>query len=338
MKNKSLLVLLNLLLFTSLQAQIIYVNIIPESIETLARNTDFIQTDPQNLSNALTSPGVTASREAFDAPEPGPAGQFGIPAETVFTPRNIYFNLPLRYRWKGVTAEIKLPVILKREIRYGDYSKSAPGLGDAVFRTSYRLRKGDWINESMVHVKAPTGDQDKTVDGIIIPMGTGSTDLIFQNIFMMRKQQYSLYNSVSFRLNTPRESIVQINHQDALRGTETITYNITNASLFIINSSFSYNVAKYAAVLGGVSLSVNGKGNIDRSHTYSGIKEDFFQNGISAEQDYIFLDLYPAVAFTAFRTDLMLTASVPVLTVRNESNTEEDRKPGIMFRLSRELF
>jgi len=338
MKIKRYAVILNLIFTTTLWAQLIYVNVIPESVETMARNTDFIQTDPENLNNALVSPGVTASREAFEAPEPGPAGQFGIPAETVFTPRNIYFNLPLRYRWKGVTAEIKLPVILKREIRYGDFTKSATGLGDAVFRTSYRFRKGDWMNESMIHVKAPTGDQDKTVDGILIPMGTGSTDLIFQNIFMMRKQQYSLYNSVSFRLNTPRENIVQILHPDTFRATETITYNITNGGLFIMNSSFSYNVAKFAAVLCGLSLSVNGEGNIDRSHIFSGSKQEYSQEGISAEQDYVFLDLYPAVAFTVFRTDLMLTASIPVLTVRNESNTEADRKPGIMFRLSRELF
>lgn len=338
MKTMSLLILISLLLFIPLQAQVIHVNVIPESMETIARNTDFIQTDPQNLSNAWITPGVSATKESFEAAEPGPAGQFGIPAETVFTPRNIYFNLPLRYRWKGVTAEIKLPVILKREIRYGDFTKSATGLGDAVFRTSYRFRKGDWMNESMIHVKVPTGDQDKTVDGMLIPMGTGSTDLIFQNIFMMRKPQFTLYNSVSFRLNTPRENIVQINHQDAFRKTETITYDITNGGLFIMNSSFSYNVTKFAAFLGGVSLSVNGEGNIDRSHKYSGTKPGFSQKGISAEQDYVFLDLYPAVALTVFRTDLMLTAAIPLLTIRNEGNTEEDRKPEIMFRLSRELF
>lgn len=224
-----------------------------------------------------------------------------------------------------------MPVILKSEISYGDMTKSAAGLGDAVFKTSYRFKRKDWINESMIHVKAPTGDQDKAVDGVMIPLGTGSTDLILQNIFMMRKTHFSLYNSISFRLNTHRENSVLINHPDAFRRSETITYNITNGSLFIVNTSFSYNAFSFASVIGGVTLTVNGEGNIDRTHQYAGTKQNYSQNDISAEQDYVFLDLYPAVAFTVFRTYIMLTAVIPVLTVRNDSNTESDRKPEKML-------
>jgi hypothetical protein len=324
-----------LLFFISLlNAQVIYVNVIPESVETFTRNTAFILSSPENLNNVLAGPGITEEKEAFEAP----AGQFGVSAETIFSMRNMYFNLPLRYRWKGMTAEVKLPVILKREIRYGDVIKSASGIGDAILRISYRFRQGSLLNESMIRIKSPTGKMDNTVDGMLVPLGSGSTDIILQNVFMMRTQAYSFNNSLSFRVNTKHERTVQIHHQDLLRGTETINYEISNGNLLILNSAFTYHFPFQAAVIGGASLSVNGEGSVDRTHSYTGTKNDLSYSGLSADQDFVFLDFYPALAYTILQTDLMICGRIPVLTLRNDSNTEDDRMPEIFFRLSRELF
>ncbi len=317
-----------------LYAEVIYVNVIPESVETLTRNTEFINSDPENLMNSLGRSGLEDEEDLYEET----AGQLGIQAETVVSMRNIYFNLPVRYRWKGLTAEAKLPVILKREIRYDEVSKSASGLGDAIVKFSYRFKRKTLLNESMVHVKLPTGNQDKRVDDYLVPLGNGSLDFILQNTVHYRMDMFTLYNSVSFRINTGHERIVQINHTDAFQGTETVTYTVRNGHLFTMNSSVTYPVNLRAAAIAGLSLSVNGEGELERQHSFSGTKSGFTVTGLSAEQDFVFIDLLPAIVYTLYRTDMMICGRIPVLTIRNDANSEESRKAEIFFRLSRELF
>jgi len=320
--------------FCILSGQVVYVNIIPESVEALTQNTEFINSNPQNLDNTLGRPGLSAEESLSDEK----IGQLGMQAETIMSMQNIYFNLPIRYRWKGWTAEAKLPVILKREIRYGDISKSVSGIGDANLRFSYCFKQDALRNESMLHIIFPTGDQNKMVDNYLVPLGNGSLNFILQNTVYFRIDKLTLYNSMSFRFNAPYERILEIQHADVFRSTETITYSIRNGNLFTMNSSVTYPFLNHAAAIAGLSLSAHGGGTLEQSHDFSGTKADYTVSGLSAVQDYVFLDILPAFTYTLYRTDVTLCGRIPVLTIRNDTNNEASRKPEFFLRLSREIF
>ncbi len=337
---KTIIVLLLVFIGCHLFGNEVYFFVLPENVEAVIGNTDLIITDQINTDNSSSTPGITNVQETIE----GKSGIFNNLSggfDTTITAKNLHLKLPLSYRISNFKGSVSIPFYFKREMQYSSVKKSTSGLGDIVISASYTNFFPNIHNETILTAKLATGNADKTVDGYLVPLGTGSTDFVLNNQLNYIKSNYSIYNNLSYRFNTAADRTIKIIHSDDpndFLGTETRTYTVTNGSLLAMNSSFTYRIMKNLALIGGLSLAINGEGNQDISSKYSGAKSDEKLNGLSAQQDFTFIDILPAVNYTIWRIDFILGAKIPVVTQRNDNNTERDRSGEIVLRLSRNLF
>jgi len=323
-----------LLISAVLSADDIHFYLIPEGIEAATENTDFIATDQVNITNALG--GDKEKQQIDEEKQPTRMGNLSAEIETVINPKNTFVRIPLRYSWKQLSMDASIPYFFKREMNYASGKKSTSGIGDALLKTSYYFAGKSFRNELQFSVKFPTGDENKIVDGFLVPLGSGTTDYLIANHFTYNAQKFQLSGLISYRMNNDFRRIAEIIHPD--NKTERIVYDITNGDTFIINSTIIYNITSRFSFLTGFTFTHNQEGTMDRTHTFSWNNDVEEYKNLSANQDFSFADVYPALCYHILKTDLVLAAKIPLLTERNEENNETSRKPEIFFRLTRKLF
>lgn len=341
--TRLLLLIILLSVTVYLAAQEIEFFIIPESIERVTESTDLIVND--HINNDNSSRGNSSIDESFEMSDDGiderqsafSMGNVGMSVEMQISAKNIYLRLPLSYSWNNLSLNLSIPYCFKKDMNYSVGTKTARGFGDVVMRGSYRCNHRRLSNEFGLSLKLPTGDENKVVDGHLVPLGTGTTDIIFSNNTSYLFSKFLVQSNISYRINNSYIRVGEIEHQDS-KGKETITYDINNGNTFVFNTSLSYQLFRRIYLIGGISAITNGEGSLDRKHSFEGSGNTIEERNLSANQDFTYLDLHPAICYNIFNTDLVLSVKIPLITERNQSNSEDERKPELMFRLSRKLF
>jgi len=305
-----------------LYAQQIYMYLIPESIEAATENTEYIQNEPNNILNSQNEPTESEGESAF-----------GVEVESIISPRSMFVKLPLSYSRRSFSISAAIPYLIKREMTYISGKKSANGLGDALINGSWRYGKARIMNEFQLGIKLPTGDENKVVDGFLVPLGTGSTDIVFANKFDYFGQRYKLQSQISYRLNNNVKRIAEISLPNG--SSEIVEYDISMGDTFIWQNSISYELPRQINLIGNLALIANARGSMDRTYPDSPAKD---QTGISANQDFTFLDFSPGVSVKVYKVYLIFSVKTPLYTSRNSINSEEDRSIQYLFRLSSKLF
>lgn len=308
--------------------------LIPETVEEFTGNSEYISNDPLNQEFAAAGK-VTKQIDRQQQVMPGlNLDNLGIDIETVLSPRSMFVRLPVKYSWDRFRFNLSVPYYFKREMSYAAGKKSSSGIGDALLRTSYFMYGESYLNEIQLNLKLPTGDENNTVDGHLVPLGTGSTDIFIANNLSYFSYDYQIQASVSYRINGAVERLVEV-YDPENEQLDTVSYDVSNGKTFIFNGSYIRYLMPNLSLIGGLSATINQEGSMDiefRETEREAVK------GSAAGQDFTFLDIIPAVSYNIFDTDLVLSLQIPVITERSSDNDEEDRSVGLFFRLSRNIF
>lgn len=133
------------------------------------------------------------------------AGASGVGMSGVFSKNYTQIDIPLSY---ALTDDIKI----KLNVPYIDRSQelfgtkySASGLGDISVTGQYIYGQKEMLFLSGLTIKLPTGDKDKTDNGVSMPLGSGSYDFVINQAVAKTIDRFRLLGNVSYRYNTEGE-------------------------------------------------------------------------------------------------------------------------------------
>ncbi len=339
--KKRILLFLFAFMVSCLFSDTILITITPEGVETVTENTELILSDPfvEEIITGTTEP--EEKTEDSEEAETGKLIGFKIGIEMTVTGPTKAISLPLGYTFKKISFGITLPYILKREMKYLLETKTASGFGDI----SFKVGSNKWIKNVNfglnIQAKLPTGDSENMEDGYLVPLGTGSTDLVVSLSAFKYLQKYSLSGNLTYKLNGISEKTAELLYDDmdnnpATDDIETIKYDIHNGNMLIFKGNFDYYLNKWT-VGGLLVFSTTGEGSKDIIRTNNWEGPTVKENDISNLQDMTLLDIIPMVSYRLLRTDITLLAKIPVYTKRNEANDEDERKLVVSFKIGRKF-
>lgn len=342
-------------------AQTVELVLVPESIGTAISNDEHIISDPVIIDNTGNNPGDEERDEYWDPDdkdpdedeeeEPTVERNLGVRLETLLTPRSKFFRIPLSYSIGNFTLAASLPFYYDRSIQYSDVTVSATGFGDLQVRASYDIRQRRYFTRFQLTVKLPTGDENKQVDGRLVPLGTGSTDFILGNIYLRRIGPFDFYNNLSYRISGEYNRILKIQYLDDqdppdILYSEISDFTIKNGNTLMLNSVLTYPLPLGLSLNIGGSLIHNSEGRLDRLTTYeAGIwdridipyNDEEILDG-SARQELFFVDANTGLSLNIFHTDIMASVQIPVITEFGDFSPGRDRKPFFLLKISHKLF
>ena len=314
----------------------------PENVETLHDNpTNF--DDPLVNGNGINVPGGAETENNFTLPEKD--FQYGISAEVGFSSLSKYLNVPLSIGYKGVNLTVAIPFYIQKKAKYSHgYVAAYGGLGDVSAELSYRFQSQKFFNCVSATASFPTGNQNRTVKGYIVPMGTGSFDYIFANTFQYRHAYFRIYNNISYRLSgkCKRELNMTVPYYDSdtvLRsGNEIINYVTSNGNFLSCNTSFDYPVLSWMSLHAGFAVMNSSAGTLYHKHTYSWSDEVNEFGPAKSNQAYTSIDVRAAIAFSYWGIDLMCVLAQPVYVKTDNPNIKDCQKFNFYIRLSKKIF
>ncbi len=323
--------------------QIGNLTIYPENVETLMDNPVAFIDDPLANGNTINVPGSAETENNFKLDDGN--FHFGMSAEAGFSPLSKYIGIPLSISYKGFSLGVSIPFYIQKKAKYSHgFVAAYGGFGDVTSSLSYKLQKPKIFESFAVTVSFPTGNQNRTVDGYIVPMGTGSFDFIFANTFQYRFSRFRIYNNLSYRLSgkCSRDLSMVSPYYDAdnvmQSGTEMINYVTANGNLFSCNTSFDYPVLNFMSLHAGFAILNNSAGSIYQKHTFS-YKDDVIEiPEQGANQSYTSIDVRAALAFSYWGIDLMCVVAQPVCVLTDNPNIKESQKFSFYIRLSKKIF
>jgi len=299
-----------------------------ENIVAVTSNSELIITDPINEKITTSIPEVILIEDTK---------KLDLNFESGITPTSKFVKLPFGYTWKKLSASCTLPIYLRRGMNYAHGTETTSGMGDLTFKLSYKSKRDTFNYDVNFCVKLPTGDANKQVNGYLVPLGTGSTDIIGHVNLSYSKNKSLIYCSLMYRLNGSIDRIAQITYPDNGE-VETINYNIKYGNTFIFSAKYYYNFWNYASLVAGLSTSTNGKGSMDRTQSYSSGLPDLTYTGLDAGQSFIMADFNPAIVIHYSWLGLNLGCKIPLYTRAGVENTNISRKVMYSFSLLCTIF
>lgn len=314
----------------------------PENVETLQDNPTNYD-DPLVNSNGINVPGGAETDNNFTLSEK--SFQFGVSAEVGFSSLSKYLNVPLSIGYKGFNLQVAIPFYIQKKAKYSHgYVAAYGGLGDISAELSYKFQYPKIFDCIAVTSSFPTGNQNRTVKGYIVPMGTGSFDFIFSNTFQYRHAYFRIYNNISYRLSgkCKRDLTMSVPYYDSdtvLRsGSEMINYVTSNGNFLSCNTSFDYPVLSFMSLHAGFAVMNSSAGTIYHKHTYSWKDEVNEFPTSKSNQAYTSIDVRAAVAFSYWGIDLMCVFALPVYVKTENQNIRDSQKFNFYIRLSKKIF
>ena len=314
----------------------------PENVETLQDNPTNYD-DPLVNGNGINVPGAAETDNNFTPSESD--FQYGIAAEVGFSSLSKYLNVPLSIGYKGFSLTVAIPFYIQKKARYSHgYVAAYGGLGDISAELSYKFQYPQIFDCISVTSSFPTGNKNRTVNGYIVPMGTGSFDFIFSNTFQYRHAYFRIYNNISYRLSgkCKRDLSMSVPYYDAENvlqtGEENINYITSNGNFLSCNTSFDYPVLSWMSLHAGFAVMNSSAGTIYHKHTYSWTSEvnEFPQT--KSNQDYTSIDVRGAIAFSYWGIDLMCVFAQPVYVKTDNQNIKDSQKFNFYIKLSKKIF
>lgn len=132
------------------------------------------------------------------------AGTSGAGMSGVFSKNYTQIDIPLSYALTDdIKIKLNIPYINRSQELFGT-KYSASGLGDISVTGQYiygQKEKG-LLFLSGLTIKLPTGDKDKTDNGVSMPLGSGSYDFVINQAVAKTIDRFRLLGNVSYRYNT----------------------------------------------------------------------------------------------------------------------------------------
>ncbi len=352
--KKYLLACIALIILHSMSlAQYVDIYLISESVDKVTSNSELIASDALVIDNYINLPGGS---DLYDRPpdddgsgDPGSEtdwdpeqqyprfpGSFGLGAETVLTPTSKFLRLPLSYHIGDLSLNLSVPFYYRRTMVYAHGRESTSGLGDMQIKAMYRLSGSFFHTRFIANLKLPTGDANKQTGGYLVPLGTGTTDILLGNVFLTAIGPVHLSNSMSYRISGSHTRHLEI-YYPFTDVTEQVRYSVNNGNTFLLNSAASYPTVRGLIINAGWSLIANSKGSVDKYHQYSNDRTDLDMRNASAGQDFLFLDINAGVSYRFLGTEFMLNLIQPVITSRSVSSGEGDRGFMYVVKISRNI-
>ncbi len=323
------------------RAQGVQITFAPEGVQTVTENTTLLLADPLiDQTTFYTPPAFLQKQHEASGAVPGEEGAqpplgLDVGLEFQVSPENKSLVLPLGYTWKSLHIGASLPYIMQRRMKYSAGTKEAAGLGDISINLGYSGAGSSLNYHAALFAKLPTGDDENQVEGYLVPLGTGSTDLVFTLAALKTFERFSLSGNILYRLNGSGEKIVEMVYPGSADSLETITYDIRNGNIFSCTAGLDYYLAPKWILGLTADLMIVGEGTTDARHSFSWNASAYEVADVSNKQDMTLLDLTPNVSYYLWMTDLMLLAKIPVITERHEANKEAERDMTLLFKLSR---
>lgn len=321
--------------------------LIQENIETTLSNPKILVADPVVVDRLLfTSEPVTETvltpldeRDEdgfimFDETLSTITGfQFSI--ETAITPDCKYVQVPLRYSFGNFKINSSIPFFYDRSIEYSHGTVSTMGFGDMQLGLSYNIAANNHTFEPTLNAKLPTGNSSKLVEGYLVPLGTGSFDMITGGVYSYRRDNLSISSNLSYRFSGNSTKTVIINHEE---GKETIDYTISNGNTLLANATLNYNVTSDIVIRAGLSNVANSDGRLSRVHKYDwdepGRENEMEFTNMSAHQEFIYTDANASIAVTLFGSTVLFNIAQPLYTKTNINTPVSDRTMHFSFKFS----
>lgn len=331
-------------------SQTLYMNLLQESVETVISNPAVITAEPVIVDQMLIFSDASSTRVSTIAEEdesveevlleqvPTLTPGFSMSIETSISPGCKYLQLPLRYSFGQFSINSSIPYFYDRSVDYAHGTVSTTGIGDMQLGLSYRMDGENFSFEPNVNAKLPTGNESKQVDGYLVPLGTGSFDMVAGGVFTYHRNRFRINNNLSYRLSGESTRDVLVLHEE---GTEKIEYNITNGNTILLNSTFNYTVTNEIVLRGGLNTVINSDGKMSRVHRYDWSEEGrenvVKHSNLNAYQEFIHADLTAGVQVSLFGANVIFTLKQPLYTMQNENTPHSDRKLEFYFRFNQSI-
>ena len=239
--------------------------------------------------------------------------------EYIYSPNFKVLNIPIGYRLKDwLIFKARIPYI-QRTIKVGNKEYSASGIGDVyVGFDIVEVRENKFATSTTIATSLPTGDNEKTDDGVLVPLGRGAYSLHLGQSFAWVISGFSFSAFAGFKL-------------------------------FITDNEFSYQGQEYKEDIGTryyLNFAVSGS---IRDYAHFGTRFVYFQstesklkaNGgeVGLKNDLKVADLvfYLVPSKLKYKNlGAQISVVVPVYTDYNdEVQDEPDRKMSVSVRITK---
>ncbi|MEA3317173.1 MAG: transporter [Bacteroidota bacterium] len=250
-----------------------------------------------------------------------------IGSEMMITHNLNSFNIPFYYK----TAKLEnwsfnafLPIIVKKEASY--QNEKARGIGDLTIGGTYSkidFIKAGFIAHGSLELTLPTGNDEKEVNNIPIPLGNGTFGFTANFSVIGKINKGTLYTSMNYRLNTNKTTTTKNSYAET-------TYKRRSPSIFSLNGSYDYPILEELRFTGAILINYFGKGRSETEIVYSDntptyfIESDIFQEkvilgDISTKLEYKF-GVNGLEAVSNFLHSAYLKVKIPVLKTEAVGN------------------
>ncbi len=213
-------------------------------------------------------------------------GNIGIGTEMILSQDMKYFNLPINFRIrkiKGFTFQSYIPVIFSKTVG----NESAGGVGDITIGGAYWINNflslDGYLFKASASITLPTGDDEKTVNYISIPLGTGAFGFVASAGINGKIFGGNVSSGIHYKINTPTETVSIYAWNDSKTTTKT-----RNGNSLTINGSFKYPLPQNLFITGATQFNFSGKGHYEiETIDSSGVSTYNFENDLSSESLFI---------------------------------------------------
>ncbi|MEA1987489.1 MAG: hypothetical protein U9N76_08390 [Candidatus Marinimicrobia bacterium] len=201
----------------------------------------------------------------------------GIGTEMVLSQNIKFMNLPINFRIRKLgnfTFQSYIPIIFKKEVG----NEKAGGLGDISIGGSYWMNVfNDYLFKSSISVSLPTGDDEKTVNGTPIALGSGSFGFVANTGLNGYIGDGKLSTDLNYIINTPNTTTSENSVTHAITETKRRAGNSIS-----FNGSYKHPLPiQNLYISGATQFNLNGKGHFERV-----IKDSNGVEFFSTEGDY----------------------------------------------------
>jgi len=331
-----LIILLLVFSECSFAQQDIYVTITTEGLLTTIGSTDLLLCDP-TITPSILPPTNDFRRNYEGDGEPGGfISNFGLNTlfevsskqkNWVFTP---YYEIT-----SNLSVEVGIPYILQRTMSYYDKEAEVNGIGDVTIDASYIWPFADSGNvfNTRFYVKLPTGDSEAMDGGYLVPLGTGSLDLMIGLKFVKDTYKYSLLGNLLFRKNGVNKKTVQMIDVSDPSHIITSDYDITNGNMYNLSAFGRLSVASRWELWLGASAIIVEDGEtkyttVDNQTTTTEIGE------FSNNQGMTLIDVYPGFTYSFGVVRPYFGLKIPVVSSYENDVDKESRDLTFIVQLN----
>lgn len=166
-----------------------------DDFESVLNNKDYVQYHQHLSENYFWHPGINGINK-LKSDESKDGLNFNLNADIFRNALNISIGINPTLSYKGLCFGVKLPYNLR-------YPQEINKLSDLLITTGYKLKVGNFSNNTSVSLNVPLGKTYPIYDffyGYRLGInGSGSYDFIFSNKFILDKESYGFYGNLIFR-------------------------------------------------------------------------------------------------------------------------------------------